>query len=83
MDGIHKKLWILFQYGHLGTRSKLEQSLQIPVNSAHFRENYIMFSSMKMEEYMEPELFDIFSSKTVSEKNGAWVPGDPFHAYQS
>ena len=41
-----------------------------------------MFSSIKMEGYMEPELSGIFLSKKGSQKYTAWVPGDPFYAYE-
>ena len=35
-----------------------------------------MFSSIELEEYVESELSDIF------DKYCAWVPGDPFYAYE-
>ena len=40
-----------------------------------------MFSSIKMEEYMEyMEAFWHFSSRTSHQKYTAWVPGDPIYA---
>ena len=39
-----------------------------------------MFSIIKMEEYMEPELSGIFLSKNGCQKYSAWVPEDPFYA---
>ena len=41
-----------------------------------------MFSSIRMEEYMESELSGIFLSKTGLQKYRTWVPGDPFYAYE-
>ena len=41
-----------------------------------------MFSSIKMEEYMEPELSGIFLSKNGRQKYSAWIPGHPFYAYE-
>ena len=43
---------------------------------------YHMFSTIKMEEYMEFELPGIFWVKLVTKNMGAWVPGDPFYAYE-
>ena len=42
---------------------------------------YHMFSSIKMEEYMEPELSGFFLSKNWRQKYSAWVSRDPFYAY--
>ena len=63
-----------------GTRTKLEQNSQFVVNWVHFRQNDdIMFSSMKMKEYMESELLGIIGRQKYS----AWVLGDPLFAYES
>ena len=42
-----------------------------------------MFSSTKMEEYIEPERSVVFWAKMVAKKYIAWVPRDPFYAYES
>ena len=41
-----------------------------------------MFSSIKMEEYIEPELSGIFLNKNGRQKYSGWSPVDPFYAYE-
>ena len=39
-----------------------------------------MFPNMKMEKYMQSELFGISTVKAGRLKFNAWVPRDPFYA---
>ena len=41
-----------------------------------------MFSSIKVEEYMEPELSGIFLGKNGHQKYSSWVSVDLFYAYE-
>ena len=64
MDRIHAKLWILFQFSSGPRGPILEQNSQFLAHKVKLQCH--MFSSMKIQKYMDSELFDIFRVKLVA-----------------
>ena len=77
MDQIHKKLWILLQFS-LGPRGHIfETKFTISCEFGPLRVKwwYHMFSSRKLEEYIEFGLSGIFRVKLVTKKLVHGCPG--------
>ena len=68
MNRIHKKLWILLQFSLVppGPIFGMKFTISCEFGPLRLKWWYHMFSSIKMEEYMESELSGIFRVKLVT-----------------
>ena len=73
MNRIHTKLWIFFQFslGPQGPISRTKFTISCELGLYNVKLQYHMFSSMKVEEYMESELSGIFRVKLFARYNRA------------
>ena len=80
MNRIHKKLWILLQFSLVppGPIFGMKFTISCEFGSLRLKWWYHMFSSIKMEEYMESELSGIFRVKLVTKNIERGSPGTQF-----
>ena len=70
------QLWVPWNANSIGTKFTISCEFSPPQVKIW---NH-MFSSMKMEEYVESEHSGNFRGKVVAKKKDVWVSGDPFYA---
>ena len=80
MERIHKKLWILLQFRLVppGPIFGMKFTISCEFSPLRVKWWYHMFSSIKMEEYMESELSGIFQLKLVTKNIVRGSPGTQF-----